>query len=155
MPALQRSTNGGAKWTTAMSGIVSTSGETGVRCISVSDMNPLLICAGVTGSGYGLFRSTDGGDSWVKCYSVKDISEISIHPLNQSIIYISAIGTGVHRTTDGGATWMKISDGLPTTDVMRVRVAPGYPVRAFAVTLKHGIFRLVDEEIPSESVSMK
>jgi photosystem II stability/assembly factor-like uncharacterized protein len=92
----------------------------------------------------------DGGEHWTRLNDIGEISEISIHPGNEGIMYISAIHSGVHRTTDGGMHWDAINEGLPTTDVMRVRIAPGYPVRVFAVTLDHGIFRMVDEELGEE-----
>jgi hypothetical protein len=63
------------------------------------------------------------------------------------VLYISAIGTGVWRSRDGGATWVRASEGLPTNNIMRVRIAPGYPVRVFALTLDQAIFRMVDEEL--------
>lgn len=146
--ALLRSTDGGDTWSQSTNGIDVKDKDTGVRCISCSPSNPSVVYAGVTGHSHGLYRSTNAGASWQPLNNVAEISEIAIHPKNENLIYISAIGTGVWRSTDGGANWTKLTLGLPTTDVMRVRFAPGYPVRVFAVTLKHGIYRMVDEELP-------
>jgi hypothetical protein len=147
---LMRSTDGGVSWLQSVGGLVSRNGETGVRSITFSPGSPDVVFIGVTGSGAGLYKSVDGGLNWTRIYSVGEISEIAIHPLNENLIYISAIHTGVHRSTDGGATWLRINDGMPTTDVMRVRIAPGYPVCVFAVTLSHGAFRMVDEELKED-----
>jgi photosystem II stability/assembly factor-like uncharacterized protein len=147
---LLRSRNGGVTWSRSVQGILTVKKNTGVRSLAISPSNPAVIFAGVTGPGQGLYKSMDGGEHWTRLNDIGEISEISIHPGNEGIMYISAIHSGVHRTTDGGMHWDAINEGLPTTDVMRVRIAPGYPVRVFAVTLDHGIFRMVDEELGEE-----
>lgn len=145
--ALFRSLDGGLNWSQDTTGLVSFDGSTGVRAITVSAQDSNLVFAGVTGTGAGLYKSINGGAQWIRMNTTGEISEIAVHPKNRDLIYISAIGTGVQRSTDGGNSWVTINDGLPTTDVMRVRIAQGYPVRVFAMTLKYGIFRLVDEEL--------
>lgn len=142
-----RSTDGGVHWSSC-SPVANNGSSSGVRALSFSPVDSSIVYAGVTRPNQGLYRSTNTGLTWTGPLTKTDqISEISIMPTNPDIIYISAIGTGVSRSTDGGATWQNVSRGLPTTDVMRVRIAPGWPVRVFCVTLRHGIFRLVDEEI--------
>jgi photosystem II stability/assembly factor-like uncharacterized protein len=144
--AMHRSTDGGLNWHGLETGLPHPS-QSGVRALSFSPSNPATIFAGVTGQGHGLYRSTDSGQSWSRLNEVAEISEIGIYPDDERVMYISAIGTGVWRSRDGGATWVKAIDGLPTTNIMRIRIAPGYPVRVFALTLEHGIFRMVDEEL--------
>jgi photosystem II stability/assembly factor-like uncharacterized protein len=145
-----RSVDYGLTWKASNNG---TNQSSGVRAISLSPGNASKIFIGVTNPDPGLYKSSSDGDVWTKKNTIDQISEIAIHPKNENIMYISAIGTGVMRTTDGGVTWLKMNTGLPTTDVMRVRIAPGFPVRVFAVTLNHGIYRLVDEEIPESMVT--
>lgn len=147
--ALLRSTDYGSHWKQRVGGI-ERGGDTGVRSLAVSPSDPERVFAGVTGKGEGLYRSTDAGETWTRMTDIGEISEIAIHPRNENIMYLSAIHHGVSRSTDAGVTWEAINEGLPTTDVMRVRIAPGYPVRVFAVTLKHGIFRMVDEELEED-----
>lgn len=147
---LLRTSDSGEIWAQATTGFVQKNEGTGVRAITFSPHSPDVVYIGVTGPGAGLYRSQNGGLNWTRLNSIGEISEIAVHPQNENLIYISAIGSGVLRSTDGATTWVKINDGLPTTDVMRVRIAPGYPVCVFAVTLKHGAFRLVDEELKSD-----
>jgi photosystem II stability/assembly factor-like uncharacterized protein len=147
---LLRTSNSGGSWAEATTGFGQRNEGTGVRSITFSPRSPDVVYIGVTGAGAGLYRSQNGGLSWTQLNGTGEISEIAVHPQNENLIYISAIRSGVLRSTDGGNTWMAINDGLPTTDVMRVRIAPGYPVCVFAVTLKHGAFRLVDEELKAD-----
>jgi hypothetical protein len=145
--AMYRSLDGGLNWSLDTAGFYGANVGTGVRAITVAAQDSNLVYAGVTGQGAGLYVSRDGGGRWNRLNTTDEISEIAVHPNNRNLIYISAIHTGVRRSTDGGNTWTTINEGLPTTDVMRVRIAPGYPVRVFAMTLKHGIYRMVDEEL--------
>lgn len=147
---LLRSTDSGRSWQESTSGFSDRNEGTGVRAISFSPSVPDIVYIGVTGTGAGLYRSEDAGRSWTKLNAIREISEIAIHPRNESILYISAIHGGVFRSTDRGASWVAVNRGFPTTDIMRVRIAPGFPVRLFAVTLKHGAFRMVDEELGEE-----
>ncbi|MBR9974156.1 MAG: hypothetical protein KFF77_01115, partial [Bacteroidetes bacterium] len=142
-----RTSDSGVTWNESTTGFSGRDEGTGVRSITFSPSNPNIVYIGVTGRGAGLYRSASAGMDWEKLNDIGEISEIAIHPRNENIIYISAIHSGVHRSTDKGATWTSVSKGLPTTDVMRVRIAPGFPVRVFSVTLKHGAFRMVDEEL--------
>jgi photosystem II stability/assembly factor-like uncharacterized protein len=68
--------------------------------------------------GDGLFRSEDGGVTWVKKGFDKSerISGIEINPNNTQEMYVGVLGTlwgdseerGVYKSTDGGATWSKV-----------------------------------------------
>ncbi len=67
--------------------------------------------------GEGVFKSTDGGDSWnlVGLENSERISEILVHPEDSATVWVCATGQlwsgneerGVFRTTDGGETWKK------------------------------------------------
>ncbi len=148
-PALRRSNDGGVTWLPHSMDFVKSS--VGVRAITFSPSDPNTVYMGVTqgatGIEAGLYRSNDAGLTWERIYRIAEISDIAVHPRNENLIYISAIHSGVLRSKDGGRSWTTVTTGLPTTDVMRVRIAPGYPVCVFAVTLRHGAFRMVDEEL--------
>ncbi|MEE4214304.1 MAG: hypothetical protein V2I34_04510 [Bacteroidales bacterium] len=68
--------------------------------------------------GNGIWKSTDGGNSW-KHMGLEDshhIAEIIIHPDNPDIVWLAVMGhlyseneeRGVFKTTDGGITWSKV-----------------------------------------------
>lgn len=86
--------------------------------ISVSPVNPRLILAGSgdrdggTGSGNGILRSTDGGETWssISVAPGSSVSEIVFDPSNANVV-LAAISEqgGLYRSTDAGATWTPIS----------------------------------------------
>lgn len=68
--------------------------------------------------GTGLYRTTDGGDSW-QLMGLEDserISRIRIHPTKPNTVFVGALGhlwnpneqRGVYKTTDGGKTWKRV-----------------------------------------------
>jgi photosystem II stability/assembly factor-like uncharacterized protein len=68
--------------------------------------------------GDGVYRSTDGGGSWmnVGLKDSKTIARIVVHPTDTSIVYVAAMGDlwnpsaerGLYKTTDFGKTWKAI-----------------------------------------------
>jgi photosystem II stability/assembly factor-like uncharacterized protein len=69
------------------------------------------------GYGDGVYKTTDGGDSWTKMGLEKTerIARILVHPTRPETVLVAATGPlfndsperGVFRTTDGGKTWTK------------------------------------------------
>ena len=92
------------------------------------------------GGDRGLYKTTDGGDSWTAILTVSPdtgISDIVFDPKNPDIIYASAyqrrraVGQmvgggpegGIFKTTNAGRTWTKLTRGLPAGDMGRVGLA--------------------------------
>ena len=71
-----------------------------------------------TSVGTGLYKTTDGGDSWkrVGLENSERIARIVIDPKNSDTVYVAATGhlwdsndeRGVYKTTDGGKTWQRV-----------------------------------------------
>ena len=81
----------------------------------------------------GLFKSTNGGDSWTQINTTQEMPYIygfDVEPDDQNTIYVANFqmaydGTqGVYKTTDGGATWTRIFD---LGDVFGLRHRPREP----------------------------
>ncbi len=74
--------------------------------------------SGYPGIGNGLFKSTDGGDSWtyIGLESQRIISRIAVHPTDPNTLYVACMGLpfernsdrGLYKSTDGGQHWEKI-----------------------------------------------
>jgi photosystem II stability/assembly factor-like uncharacterized protein len=68
--------------------------------------------------GQGVYKSTDGGESWTLMGLEKTarIARIVIHPTDPNVLLVCALGhaygpqqeRGVYRTTDGGTTWTRV-----------------------------------------------
>jgi photosystem II stability/assembly factor-like uncharacterized protein len=89
-----------------------------VNAIAISPANPQLVLVG--GATGGIWRSTDGGSTFVP---VSDnqvdlaVGSIAFAPSNPSIVYAGMgdtaggyMGTGVLKSVDAGETWRRISD---------------------------------------------
>ncbi|MEO1201388.1 MAG: glycosyl hydrolase [Pseudomonadota bacterium] len=113
----------------------------------------------------GLFRTTDGGETWTNLLRPSDytgVVEVRMHPENPDILFAatfqrerrmwSMVGGGeeggLYRSNDGGETWSEVGNGFPTTAVGRVGVTfcPGAPdtMYATAVGPDGGTFRSTD-----------
>jgi len=114
----------------------------------------------------GIFRSTDGGDSWTQVYdpgpvfgSATDnrVQQIIANPDNFNEIYGAVNEVGVIKSTDGGLTWLTVADnfadpadigfGQGTYQGISTRtelaVAPSDPTRIYAsVERRRGISKL-------------
>jgi len=97
-----------------------------VSKIVVDKNNPSIIYATTqgptnfaekTGSGYGVFKSTDYGNSWKKINSGLETIEtntIALDPNNPNTIYLGTDDDGIYKSTDGGTSWIKLTIlGLP------------------------------------------
>ena len=85
----------------------------------------------------GVFKTTDGGQSWKKSLYVDDntgATDLVMDPLDSNILYAAmyqrqrkawgfnggGAGSGIYRTRDGGITWTLLSKGLPQGDKGRI-----------------------------------
>ena len=120
---LWKTTDGGDTWAPVTDGQLKSSS---VGAVAVSESNPDVVYIGMGEScirgnimsGDGVYRSTDGGRTWVNVgfASSKVISKIRIHPTNPQVVFVAAFGKlsapnadrGVYKSTDGGTTWRKV-----------------------------------------------
>jgi photosystem II stability/assembly factor-like uncharacterized protein len=129
-----------------------------IPALAVDPRNPDRIFAAVLGHPYGpneergLFRSTDGGQSWQKVIYKDEntgASDVEIDPSNPDVIYASmwevregpwedgnefnGTGGGLFKSTDGGSTWHQLTNGLPKDlSQIYVAVAPSDSHRLYA-----------------------
>ena len=115
----------------------------------------------------GVFRTTDGGDTWEKVLYISDstgVVDLSMNPNNPREIYAGAWTAqrkpwtmvsgskegGIYKTTNGGDDWNELASGLPQGLVGKtsVAVSPADPSRVWALVEapqpKGGLYRSDD-----------
>jgi len=144
-----------------------------IHRIIINQLNPNEVLIGAMGSAWGaskhrgVYKTNDGGKSWVKKLYTADnvgIADMVADPHNPNKI-VAAMwefgrtpwgfnsggkGSGIHLSYDGGDTWKKLSDkeGMPKGDIGRVGLAfaPSEPDLIYALieAKKNGIYKSTD-----------
>ena len=122
-----------------------------IGAIAIDPQSPKTIWVGSgeawtrnsTSVGDGIYKSTDGGDSWhnMGLPNSERIAKILVDPTNSNTVYACVPGKlwsdseerGVYKTTDGGKTWNKILKGPnPSTGCSMMSMSSQDPKVIFA-----------------------
>jgi len=148
-----KTTDGGDTWS-----FIGLPESGAVGSLTVHPQNPDLVYVAGLGHPFGkneergVYRSTDGGDTWENVLFLNDSTgavSLAMNPLNPRIIYAGMWRAerkpwelisgspegGVYKTTDGGDTWTKLAGGLPegTVGKVTVSVSRANPDRVWAM----------------------
>ena len=143
----------GGSWTNISDGDFKT-GTIGAIAVAESDPNVIYVGTGeapirgvTTSHGDGVYRSTDGGESWVNVglATTRQISAIRVHPKNPDLVYVAAQGNpwgpnperGVYRSKDGGESWERVLSVDETTGASDLSMDPHNPRMLFAAMWDH------------------
>jgi photosystem II stability/assembly factor-like uncharacterized protein len=103
--------------------ITTMGGYAGIGRINVAAFDPVdpnVFYVGAAGGG--VWKTTDGGNSWTALYNIMPtmgVSDIKVNPLNPNTIYVCTgdkdakdnYSIGVLKSTDGGNTWTTFTLG--------------------------------------------
>ena len=122
-----------------------------IGAITIDPQSPKTIWVGTgeawtrnsTSVGNGIYKSTDGGDSWhnMGLPNSERISRILVDPKDSNTVYACVPGKlwsdsddrGLYKTTDGGKTWDKILKGpSPSTGCSMISLSSQDPKVLFA-----------------------
>ena len=122
-----------------------------IGAITIDPQSPKTIWVGAgeawtrnsTSIGNGIYKSTDGGDSWhnMGLPNSERISKILVDPKDSKTVYACVPGKlwsdsddrGLYKTTDGGKTWDKILKGPnPSTGCSMISMSSQDPKVLFA-----------------------
>ncbi len=123
-----------------------------IGCVTIDPNNPSTVWVGTgenvggrhVGFGDGIYKSTDGGESWknVGLPNSEHISKIIVHPTNANTIWVAVQGPlwskggerGLYMSTDGGQNWEKTLGDNEWTGVTDVVIDPRNPDVLYAAT---------------------
>jgi hypothetical protein len=96
----------------------------------------------------GLYRSMDGGVSWLKTGFTGHANSLAVDPRNSSTIFV-ATPSGISKSVDGGTTWSDASSGLPHVPFMQLVVDPTDSLNLYARTYLLGpaLLGLLDPQL--------
>ncbi len=136
-----KSIDGGSSW--ERKGLT----EAGVIAeVGISKANSNIVYAASMGLPFektvdrGLYKSEDGGENWEHVFYLNDstgVIDIEVHPEDPNIVYaatwtrirnnresiIESDQTGIFKTIDGGISWIRLTNGLPTEELVRPGLA--------------------------------
>ena len=100
----------------------------------------------------GVYRSTDGGETWSKIFYVNEktgCADIALDPTNPNTVYATmwefrrfpyafnsgGTSSGMFKSIDGGKTWKELKNGLPAKPFGRIALtlAPSAPQNMIAI----------------------
>ncbi len=118
---LYRSNDGGATWIEMTNGLPTNPNDKGRISIDISRSNPNVLYAryaNASGSIQGVYRTADGGNTWVTVNS-SQLTNVGFHwwfrgifvdPSDEDIIY--NVDFVVEKSTDGGNNWFTAFPGV-------------------------------------------
>jgi len=150
-------------------------GSYGIRPITFGPTHYPALESGMYG---GVFKTTDGGETWEKCNTTREIpsvQDIAIHPQNPDIVYAAAYFEefllpdgknhewaqgGVFKSTDGGKNWKivfksPVDDYLSQGELEGICINPVSPEIVYAAVRRFGVYRTLDSGKSWEPVGQK
>ena len=129
------------------------------RALAYAPSNPTTIYAGSSrenasvyggnpGPSFGIWKSTDGGETWQESNdshsATENIVRIAVHPRSENIAYAATAKSGVLKTGDGGKSWLPMKQGLPAAEVLSLALDPANPSVLYAGIYNGGMYKSVD-----------
>ena len=144
-----RSRDGGASWENMG---LEASEHIGMIAVDPRDSDRVFVAAQgpmwSAGGERGLYRTTDGGESWEKVLgdglgntpeddAYTGVTEVHLDPRDPDVMYAASWqrfrnvavlldggpGSGIHKSEDGGDTWRELSAGLPSGNMGKIGLA--------------------------------
>jgi len=107
-----------------------------VAAVAIYPPDPSIVYAGSWGGG--VYRSRDGGSTWIwKSQGLDNLTVVSlaVDPSDPQVVYAGTYRGKIFKTIDGGETWALSSQGVQDQAIVySIVVDPGQPQRVYAAT---------------------
>ena len=153
-----KSIDGGKTWAPVNNGL----DDLYVGCLRMHPTNPQILfaatgnnaCSGLYNNNIisGLFKTINGGASWIKVISNDLMATVNFSPSNPDTIYAGSL-FAFYRSENGGATWSRFSQpsslgygppGVVAGFPIDVTADPDNPFVVYANNYGGGVFRSLD-----------
>src|SRR5450830_73848 len=124
--------------------------------VSVLAINPKTPTTVYASTGSQVFRSVDGGGTWIALNTSfagapPAVMALAIDPVTPSTLYAGTYGSGIFRSANSGDTWTAVNTWLtmgsegrgPNENILCLAINPVTPSTLYAGTL-NGVFRSTD-----------
>ncbi len=140
-----RSLNGAKTWTKVNNGLVppdvlKSSRALGVVKIKIDRHVPRTV---YTATLKGLYKTTDGGESWQRIGEAlpdQFFSDLILDPMTPGVVFVAS-RAGVHTSRDGGRTWDAVNEGLTNLNIRALVISQTDPSTLYVGTNRAGLFR--------------
>ncbi len=146
---LWKTADGGTTWGPVTDGQIASAA---VGAVAVAPSDPDVVYLG-TGdpqwrgdhrTGDGVYRSSDGGRTWVHrgLPNAQTIARIRVHPQDPDRVFVAVLGRpsepsverGVYRSRDGGVTWQQVLFRSDSAGAIDLAIDPTDPEVLYAAT---------------------
>lgn len=157
LSGIYRSTNGGASWVAANTGLPGDGSSTIVNVLIASRTEAGTVYAA---TDRGLYRTVDAGAHWTRVsasFDTQTVTHISVDTRDSDVVWATSSGGKVYVTSDGGRVWRAQSvEGAAFTGLLDpalsdlpdfitdIAAGSGTPGTAYALVRELGIFRTTD-----------
>jgi photosystem II stability/assembly factor-like uncharacterized protein len=140
--AVSKSTDGGATWNPASTGLPGNAKTS----LVVDPNDSSIVYVGTFGAG--VYKSVNGGGDWFDSSDdngmvVESVLSVALDPQNSTIVYASTTAgsvNGVFRSTNGGEEWTAVGTGLPVGIVSALAIDPQTTSTIYAGT-QSGVYK--------------
>jgi photosystem II stability/assembly factor-like uncharacterized protein len=140
---LYKSTTGGQSWTR-----IGPPGSVFIlSALAVDPVDRSTIYAGDIGGSRNLYKSLDGGATWVPLEGVRDVSALRIVAKRHTTLYAATAHDGVLKSQDGGANWSVVDEAGPD-EVVELAISGDGSILYEGARKDGGVYVFTDANIP-------
>lgn len=121
-----------------------------VSAIQFAPSDPSIVYLTSDVNAMGIWKSSDGGDSWKQVLSDREYenahqTSLAVHPMDAKIALTTDIHGKIWRTLNGGDDWTIVHDNQETTELWTVAIGPSDP-RIVWVGAQDGSLRISNDD---------